>query len=210
MTEPERIFILDDDVFILSLYRDMFENLGYKVFATTNAYQFLLYAKEIVPAIFILDINMPELTGWEVMRRLAKEEILAGIPVVMMSVLADRALAAEKGAAHYLTKPVKPEMLTEIVEAYCRGNKNHDVLLVEDYEPMQIPVKDKIIEKGWSCFEVNALRAAQSYLDKNTPKVVVVNLPGNLFAEAQKKLQHPKIYHLKSYEQIDEIEDLLK
>ena len=205
-----RVFMLDDDLIVLNLYREMLEKTGYEVFATANAYQFLLYAKELMPDLFILDINMPEITGWEVMSRLAAEERTSEIPVIVMSVLADKALAVQKGAAHYLNKPVKVEDLLEILEAYCIGNKKHDILLLEDFEPMKKPIRQRMEERKWSCFEVNDLKAAKRYLQKNNPKVVVVNLPKNRFGKVLNELKHPLIRYLESYEQVDDLEELLK
>ncbi len=205
-----RVFMLDDDLIVLNLYREMLEKTGYEVFATANAYQFLLYAKELMPDLFILDINMPEITGWEVMSRLAAEERTSEIPVIVMSVLADKALAVQKGAAHYLNKPVKLEDLLEILEAYCIGNKKHDILLLEDFEPMKKPIRQRMEERKWSCFEVNDLKAAKRYLQKNNPKVVVVNLPKNRLGKVLNELKHPLIRYLESYEQVDDLEELLK
>ena len=205
-----RVFMLDDDLIVLNLYREMLEKTGYEVFATANAYQFLLYARELMPDLVILDINMPEITGWEVMSRLAAEEQTSEIPVVVMSVLADKALAVQKGAAHYLNKPVKPEDLLEILEAYCVGNKKHDVLLLEDFEPMKKTLRQRMEERKWSCFEVNDLKAAKRYLQKNNPKVVVVNLPKNRLGKVLNELKHPLIRYLESYEQVDDLEELLK
>ena len=205
-----RVFMLDDDLIVLNLYREMLEKTGYEVFATANAYQFLLYARELMPDLVILDINMPEITGWEVMSRLAAEEQTSEIPVVVMSVLADKALAVQKGAAHYLNKPVKPEDLLEILEAYCVGNKKHDVLLLEDFEPMKKTLRQRMEERKWSCFEVNDLNAAKRYLQKNNPKVVVVNLPKNRLGKVLNELKHPLIRYLESYEQVDDLEELLK
>ena len=211
MTEKlGRVFMLDDDLIVLNLYREMLEKIGYEVFATANAYQFLLYAKELMPDLFILDINMPEITGWEVMNRLAAEDRTSEIPVIVMSVLADKALAVQKGAAHYLNKPVKLEDLLEILEAYCIGNKKHDVLLLEDFEPMKKSLRQRMEERRWSCFEVNDLKAAKRYLQKNNPKVVVVNLPKNRLGQVLNELKHPLIRYLESYEQVDGLEELLK
>lgn len=211
MTEKlGRVFMLDDDLIVLNLYREMLEKIGYEVFATANAYQFLLYAKELMPDLFILDINMPEITGWEVMNRLAAEDRTSEIPVIVMSVLADKALAVQKGAAHYLNKPVKLEDLLEILEAYCIGNKKHDVLLLEDFEPMKKSLRQRMEERKWSCFEVNDLKAAKRYLQKNNPKVVVVNLPKNRLGQVLNELKHPLIRYLESYEQVDVLEELLK
>ena len=211
MTEKlGRVFMLDDDLIVLNLYREMLEKIGYEVFATANAYQFLLYAKELMPDLFILDINMPEITGWEVMNRLAAEDRTSEIPVIVMSVLADKALAVQKGAAHYLNKPVKLEDLLEILEAYCIGNKKHDVLLLEDFEPMKKSLRQRMEERKRSCFEVNDLKAAKRYLQKNNPKVVVVNLPKNRLGQVLNELKHPLIRYLESYEQVDGLEELLK
>lgn len=211
MTEKlGRVFMLDDDLIVLNLYREMLEKIGYEVFATANAYQFLLYAKELMPDLFILDINMPEITGWEVMNRLAAEDRTSEIPVIVMSVLADKALAVQKGAAHYLNKPVRLEDLLEILEAYCIGNKKHDVLLLEDFEPMKKSLRQRMEERRWSCFEVNDLKAAKRYLQKNNPKVVVVNLPKNRLGQVLNELKHPLIRYLESYEQVDGLEELLK
>lgn len=211
MTEKlGRVFMLDDDLIVLNLYREMLEKIGYEVFATANAYQFLLYAKELMPDLFILDINMPEITGWEVMNRLAAEDRTSEIPVIVISVLADKALAVQKGAAHYLNKPVRLEDLLEILEAYCIGNKKHDVLLLEDFEPMKKSLRQRMEERRWSCFEVNDLKAAKRYLQKNNPKVVVVNLPKNRLGQVLNELKHPLIRYLESYEQVDGLEELLK
>ena len=211
MTEKlGRVFMLDDDLIVLNLYREMLEKIGYEVFATANAYQFLLYAKELMPDLFILDINMPEITGWEVMNRLAAEDRTSEIPVIVTSVLADKALAVQKGAAHYLNKPVRLEDLLEILEAYCIGNKKHDVLLLEDFEPMKKSLRQRMEERKWSCFEVNDLKAAKRYLQKNNPKVVVVNLPKNRLGQVLNELKHPLIRYLESYEQVDGLEELLK
>ena len=205
-----RVFMLDDDLIVLNLYREMLEKTGYEVFATANAYQFLLYARELMPDLVILDINMPEITGWEVMSRLAAEEQTSEIPVVVMSVLADKALAVQKGAAHYLNKPVKQEDLLEILEAYCVGNKKHDILLLEDFEPMKKTLRQRMEERKWSCFEVNDLKAAKRYLQKNNPKIVVVNLPHNRLGKVMNELKHPLVRYLESYEQLDDLEELLK
>ena len=210
MNKLGRVLMLDDDLIVLNLYHGLLEKIGYEIFVTANTYQFLLYAKELKPDVFILDINMPKVTGWEVLHRLEKDEALSQVPVVVMSVLSDKALAIEKGAAHYLSKPVKPDVLFEILETYCIGNRDHDVLLLEDFSPAEMSFKNRITKNLWSCFEVNDVRAAKTYLQKNMPKVVAVHLPRGRFLQIKKELKHPQICHLESYEQVDELEELIK
>lgn len=193
MSSKGKIFMLDDDGVILSLYQELFEAKGYDVFATTNAYKLLLYAREIKPDIFILDINMPTLSGWEVLDMIKKDEKLQEIPVIMLSVLRDANLALAKGAAHFLNKPLEMDALTDIVESYCLGNKNHDVLLFEDFDAVDSPFERSIKESRMSLFQVHELQAAKRYLSKNKPRVVCLCLSDEANKKAHEKLEHEHI-----------------
>lgn len=210
MDKLGKVFMLDDDLIILNLYQNMLENLGYQVFATGNAYQFLMYAKEIVPDVAVLDINMPGTSGWEVLQRMRNEDKLKQIPVVIMSIAADRSMASEQSVAHYIKKPNEVQDLLEIVESYCVGNKVPDVLLIDDYVPMSPSLKDLIKSKKWSCFEINDIGAAKVYLQKNSPRVVAINLPQDRYEKAVMELNYPRIFYLRSTDYIDALESYLK
>ena len=77
MDKLGKVFMLDDDFILLDMYRSLLESHGFDVFTTDNAYKFILYAREIHPDIFILDINMPVMNGWEVVLRLKRENDLS-------------------------------------------------------------------------------------------------------------------------------------
>lgn len=207
MNSSGKIFMLDDDGIILDLYQELFEAKGYEVFATTNAYKLLMYSKEITPDIFLLDVNMPGMSGWEVLQIINKDERLREIPVVMLSVSRDIDLAIAKGAAHFLNKPLEIDKLMEIVESYCQGNKAMDVLLVEDFEAVMAPFERSIIEQNLHYFAVHDLRAAQRYLAKNSPKMVCLCYDNIDLEEAKSQLNFSKIYPVKK---TDNIQELLK
>lgn len=200
-----KIFMLDDDGIILDLYKELFEAKGYEVFATTNAYKLLLYAKEISPDIFILDVNMPGINGWEVLQRINQDDFLQEIPVLMLSVSRDIDLAIAKGAAHFLNKPVEPEKLNEIIESYCIGNKHHDLLLLEDFDALNSPFEKSLVSRRLNYFGVHDLRAAKRYLQKNLPEMVCVCYSQMDFDEAKKQLKHDKIYRVDKEQTIDDI-----
>lgn len=207
MSSSGKIFMLDDDGIILDLYQELFEAKGYDVFATTNAYKLLMYAKEITPDIFLLDVNMPGLSGWEVLQMINKDETLRKIPVVMLSVSHDIDLAIAKGAAHFLNKPLEIDKLMEIVESYCQGNKKIDVLLLEDFASLMAPLERSIIEHNLKYFAVHDLRAAQRYLSKNKPKIVCISYENLDFEAAKSLLNFPKIYQANKN---SNIQDFLK
>lgn len=94
---------------------------------------------------------MPDVSGWEVLQ-LLDEETRVRAPVIMTTVEADKGLAVAKGVAHYLPKPLDMENFMEIVETYCAGQKAHDILLLEDYNPFDLSIRDAINELRFSFF----------------------------------------------------------
>lgn len=205
MSSLGKIFMLDDDGIILDLYKELFEAKGYEVFATTNAYQMLIYAREINPDIFILDVNMPGMSGWEVLQKINLDQFLQEIPVLMLSVSCDIDLAIAKGAAHFLNKPVEIERLNEIIESYCLGHKHHDLLLLEDFEALNSTFEKSVINRKLNYFGVHDLRAAKRYLQKNNPEYVFVCYSEMDLDEAKKQLRQNKIYRVNKEQTIDEI-----
>lgn len=209
MSKLGKIFMLDDDVILLDMYKTLLESWGYEVFTTSNAYKYLMYAREMMPDIFILDLNMPETNGWDVLQMLKQEEKLHKVPVVILTIQSERELAEAAEVAHYLHKPLEAAKLQEIVETYCVGNKNHDLLLLDDFRPMLSALKDEIEKRGWRCFEIHDLGAAQGYLQKNNPKVVAVSLEGQ-YDETKGKLDHQRVMSLENLQNLNDIGLFLK
>lgn len=189
-----KIFMLDDDEIILSLYQELFEAKGYEVFATTNAYKLIMYAREMKPDVFILDINMPVLSGWDVLHMIKRDDKLKDIPVVMLSIVHDLDLAVAKGAAHFLNKPLDMDALMEIVESYCLGNKDHDVMLLEDFAVVDSPFERSIKEAHLNFFGIHDLYAAKRYLSKNHPRIVALSLREEPLKEAHRELHHEHMF----------------
>ena len=210
MDKLGKVFMLDDDLVLLEMYKALLESRGFDVFTTDNAYKFILYAKEIRPDVFILDINMPEMSGWEVVRRLKQDEQLSHIPVIMLTVRHDVNLATTYGVANYVNKPLEVSMLLNIIEAYCLGAKKHDILLLGKFEDQAEAIKNQIKLHGWSWFEVYDLEAAEIYLQKNFPQVVCLELEGEMYAKAKQCLQHPLILPLKNMQDVENLERFIK
>jgi CheY-like chemotaxis protein len=80
----------------------------------------LRLARELRPAVILLDVLMPSIDGWAVLSRLKADPELAAIPVIMVSVAGDRAMGAELGASGYLAKPVDREGLARALDTHLR------------------------------------------------------------------------------------------
>ena len=113
------ILIADDEPHVVELVRVTLEDDRVRVVEAPDGATALLLATELEPELIFLDVNLPDLSGLDVCRRLRREPRLAGARIVMLTAAAQqdditRGLAA--GASQYLTKPFSPVRLLSLVE----------------------------------------------------------------------------------------------
>jgi DNA-binding response OmpR family regulator len=114
------VLVADDDEDILGLVSFRLERSGYEVAAAKDGEEALRLARELSPALVVLDVMMPRLDGYEAARRLREDEATRGIPVILLTALAQEADVArgfESGADDYLRKPFSPQELAARVQA---------------------------------------------------------------------------------------------
>lgn len=102
------ILLVDDNPDNLRLLASILETRGYKVRKTISGKMALQAARRKVPDLILLDINMPELNGYDVCRQLKAAEITRNIPIIFISALdqlGDKLQAFELGGVDYITKP---------------------------------------------------------------------------------------------------------
>ena len=123
-TEPvstaRPVLVVDDDRKIVALVRAYLEREGFRVIVAYDGQEALRQARDRDPALIVLDLMLPEIDGFEVMRLLRAE---SNVPVLMLSArssLPERILGLEKGADDYLPKPFSPAELVVRVKAVLR------------------------------------------------------------------------------------------
>src|SRR4051812_13032925 len=117
------ILIVDDTPANLQVLAGMLKDRGYKVRPVPSGKLALLAAKREPPDLILLDINMPELNGYEVCEQLKADELLAGIPVIFISALTDqldKVKAFASGGLDYITKPFQMEELHARVKTHLK------------------------------------------------------------------------------------------
>jgi two-component system sensor histidine kinase/response regulator len=115
------IMAVDDNPANLRLLEGMLRQQGYQVRSFPRGRLALAAAAENPPELILLDINMPEMTGYEVCQRLKSDEKLAQIPVVFLSALdetGDKVKAFRSGGVDYITKPFQLEEVQARVETH--------------------------------------------------------------------------------------------
>ena len=122
-TRPASILAVDDTPANLQVLTGMLKGRGYKVRPVPSGQLALLAAKKTPPDLILLDINMPEMNGYEVCRQLKADETLRGIPVIFISALnenLDKVNAFATGGVDYITKPFQMEELYARVETHLK------------------------------------------------------------------------------------------
>jgi signal transduction histidine kinase/CheY-like chemotaxis protein len=121
--QAETILVIDDDPAVRDLMSRFLTKLGFNVAAAASGEEGFKLAKKIRPVIITLDVVMPGIDGWDVLKRLKADLELAAIPVIMLTIVDNEVTGLKLGASDYLVKPVDRDRLAELVEQY-RGSKN--------------------------------------------------------------------------------------
>jgi two-component system, OmpR family, alkaline phosphatase synthesis response regulator PhoP len=113
------ILVIDDEPGIIEIIEANLEGDGFTVVSAPNGREGLERIKNDRPELVVLDVMMPEMDGWEVLRRVEQDPDTAGIPVIMLTAKAadeDYIHGLEEGAVEYLTKPFLPQELVNRIK----------------------------------------------------------------------------------------------
>jgi two-component system phosphate regulon response regulator PhoB len=119
----KRILVADDEPDVLQLVSSNLKNAGYNVLKAEDGLSALEQARQTAPALIVLDIMLPEMSGLEVCKVLKRETATNRIPVIMLTAKAeevDRIVGLELGADDYMTKPFSPRELVLRVKSVLR------------------------------------------------------------------------------------------
>jgi DNA-binding response OmpR family regulator len=118
VTSSRRILVVDDDADIQALTSTVLASAGYDVTTASTGGEAIETVRGASFDLVLLDVNMPEMTGWETLRLLRADAVFASLPVVMFSVkgeVRDKVHAMQEGAVDYITKPfVVDELLVRV------------------------------------------------------------------------------------------------
>jgi len=133
MTREKTILVVDDEVKITEVVKSYVENAGYRAVCAHNGAEALALFEKLAPALVILDLMLPDLTGEEICRAIRKK---SRAPIIMLTAkVEDRDIirGLGLGADDYLTKPFSPRQLMARVEAVLRRVSGEAVPLVSQF-----------------------------------------------------------------------------
>ena len=117
------ILVADDDPAVLDLMQRMLTKEGFRPMLADDPRTVLGLAQSAKPSVIILDVLMPGMNGWEILRAIKANRDLEGCAVVMLTIVDDRRTALALGAAEHLVKPVDRDVLMRVLDRLCPRGK---------------------------------------------------------------------------------------
>ncbi len=192
------VLVIDDDPDARGLLTHFLHDLGCQVLAANSGEQGLRLAREHLPDLITLDLLMPGLDGWEVLRRLRREEALRELPVIIVSVAGSENRGGVLGEVDILDKPIDTPELSRVLRRNL-APANGKVLIVDDSDDDRELIAT-YVKRTNSRIELarNGLEALKK-LETFEPDLVILDLMMPVMGGAQfleKLREDPRYDHL--------------
>jgi signal transduction histidine kinase/DNA-binding response OmpR family regulator len=170
------ILVIDDDQNSRELLRRTLEADGHVVATASGGEEGLELARQLQPALITLDVMMPVLDGWAVLKELKSDPSLQQIPVMMITIEGDHELGYTLGAIEHLTKPIDRERLVQLVRQHTGPDGGGVALVVDDDEGVRSLFSRALAEDGWTVEQAENGAKALARVSKRRPDLVVLDL----------------------------------
>jgi CheY-like chemotaxis protein len=174
------VLVIEDDPGAVRLLRTYLEGEGYEVVVAADGEAGIAAARANAPAAIILDVLLPGIDGWEVLRRLKTDATLRDVPVVVATVVDERNVAMGLGAADYFLKPIRPEALLARLAQYTFTTKVKQrrvkVLAVDDDPSARELVVEALRPAGFDIAVAASGREALELARDDPPELVICDL----------------------------------
>jgi CheY-like chemotaxis protein/anti-sigma regulatory factor (Ser/Thr protein kinase) len=174
--EERTVLVIDDDPNALDLLGRTLHGAGVRVVTASDGQEALRLAKTLQPAAITLDVIMPGMDGWEVLRELKLDPETRHIPVIMVTMTDDRETGYALGATEFLTKPIERGQLVQLLARYAPAGAERHSLVVDD-QPANRDILRRALEKeGWQVSEAENGRAALDRVAERPPSLILLDL----------------------------------
>jgi CheY-like chemotaxis protein len=118
---PVEVLVIDDNAEIVTMMQRFAAETRYRVTGTSDPKQAVDLALHTRPDLVVLDIMMPQVDGLQVLSRLRHHPDLAGLPIIICSVLPQKELALSLGASGFIQKPIQRENFIQALDRVVEG-----------------------------------------------------------------------------------------
>jgi len=171
-----KVLIIDDEKDSRDLMAHYLEDFGCRVYTATNGEQGLAVAREFRPDLITLDLMMPGMTGWEVLKVLKADRELRQIPVVVVSIVAAEGRGRLLGAVDLITKPFEREDLLRVLWRNLVRKRGGRILVVDDEAAARAMLNQFLSSLGLEVVEAADGQEALEAIRMEAPDAVLLDL----------------------------------
>lgn len=146
--DSKQILIIEDDLIFARILIKMVHDRGFQVIVADDGESGITLAERFLPSAIILDVMLPRIDGWGVMRSLKDNPATRHIPVHFITCLEERQKAMNMGAIGYVTKPVNSEQMDSVFTVLENAiEKTMKMLLIVEDDPAQASAMVALLEE---------------------------------------------------------------
>lgn len=176
----QKLLIVEDDLVFADVLNDYAIEKGFSPILAHSGDVALEMAFSELPDAIVLDIMLPVMDGWTILKKLKADPRTKHIPVHMMSAGNEKAGKARKeGAIGFLKKPVEKEQLDEAFELLSAANLKHSlntVLVIEDQELQSAVLTQQLTDKGVDVKQAFTAKEALEILESHHFDCIILDL----------------------------------
>jgi PAS domain S-box-containing protein len=173
--EGKLVLVIDDEADSRLLISQHLEEFGCQIISASTGENGIRAAREFRPDVITLDLLLPGLSGYEVLRALKADPELASIPVVVVSVIAGENRGVVLGAVDLLDKPIEPNELHAVLQRSL-SPETRKVLVVDDEPEARLLLTTYLQEEGMEIRGAGSGREALWVLGEFSPDLIVLDL----------------------------------
>src|SRR5258706_9234867 len=168
------ILVIEDDPSAVRLLREYLEPAGHVVHVAAGGEEGLVLARRLQPAAIILDVLLPGVDGWDVLRRAKADDAISSIPVIIVTVVDEQEVGLALGAVDYIVKPLRRTELLRSLGRHVRPTGNRPKVLAVDDDPAALEIVRAALEpEGFEVHTTTSPVAALEMLQEGRFDLVV-------------------------------------
>jgi hypothetical protein len=188
------VLVVDDDPDALDLLSRTLQSAGIRVVTANGGAEALRVARRLRPSAITLDVVMPGMDGWAVLRELKLDPETREIPVIMLTMTDESNRGYALGATEFLTKPVERGDLMRVLARHAPDGATGRALVVDDRAENRDVLRRALEQEGWRVDEAGDGRVALDRMAEQAPALVLLDLlmpvmDGFEFVEEMRKVE---------------------
>ncbi len=169
------VLVIDDDPCSIEIVSSYLQRDGYAVYGIQDSQTVLDKARQMTPAVIILDILMPNLDGWNLLTAFKQDADLKTIPIILYSIMDEQQRGFTLGASAYLIKPIDEDLLRETVANVVGPQAT--ILVVDDDPNMRELLSHHLTHvHGYHVVTAHDGQAGLDYIAATPPDLIILDL----------------------------------